>query len=95
MLTQEQAMLICENHELEDLLRDIEMVVLLEKNNPNLLEAYYELFEMALGGSSLFQAGVDAATHKLTGRPGADLAGPEGEEEGSGYEEDENHESRK
>ena len=48
MLTKEQAMLICDAHEIFQLLDNEEEVELLEDNNPELLQAYTELHNMAL-----------------------------------------------
>jgi len=48
-LTQEQAALICDAHEIEQLLDNTEEVELLEENNPELLEAYMALHNMAIG----------------------------------------------
>ena len=48
MLTPEQAMLICDAHELFQLMDNEEEVELLEDNNPELLEAYTELLNMAM-----------------------------------------------
>jgi hypothetical protein len=49
MLTNEQAMLICDSHEIIQLLDNEEEVELLSDNNPELLEAYVELVKMAKG----------------------------------------------
>ena len=48
MLTPEQAMLICDAHELFQLMDNEEEVELMEDNNPELLEAYTELLNMAM-----------------------------------------------
>ena len=47
MITIEQARLICEAHEIEQLLDSTEEVELLEENNPELLSAYVALHDMA------------------------------------------------
>ena len=48
-ITQQQARLICEAHEVYALLDNEEEIELLENNNPELLEAYYALHRIAAG----------------------------------------------
>jgi len=47
MLTERQAKILCEAFEVFDMLNDDEEVEMLEENNPELLEAYQELYELA------------------------------------------------
>ena len=47
MLTKPQAQLLCETHEVYQLFDDSKEVQLLEDNNPELLDAYYALMQMA------------------------------------------------
>lgn len=47
MLTKEQAQLLVDTHELDVLIQNEEEVELLEENNPELLEAYETLLEIA------------------------------------------------
>lgn len=49
MITKEQASLICEAHEIFQLLDNEEEIELLEENNPELLEAYFALHRTAVG----------------------------------------------
>lgn len=49
MLSQEQARILCEAHEVYSLLENEEEIELLEANNPELLEAYYALHRLAAG----------------------------------------------
>ena len=59
MLTQEQAQLLCDTHEVYSLLENEEEVELLEANNPELLEAYYALHRIAAGADTA----TDGADH--------------------------------
>ena len=47
MLTQEQAQLICESHEIPQIFENEEEYELLEENNPELLKAYRALVNFA------------------------------------------------
>ena len=49
MITEEQARLLCEAFGVFELLHDEEEMELLEDNNPDMFEAYKELYEMAYG----------------------------------------------
>ena len=48
-LTQEQARMLCDAHEIFSLLGNDEEIELLEANNPELLEAYFALHRIAAG----------------------------------------------
>ena len=48
-LTQEQARMLCDAHEIFSLLGNDEEVELLEANNPEFLEAYFALHRIAAG----------------------------------------------
>ena len=49
MLTQKQAQMLCDAHEVYGLLENEEEVDLIEANNPELLDAYYALHLIATG----------------------------------------------
>lgn len=49
MLTEDQARLLCEEMGVFELLQNEEEVELLKDNNPQLLEAYSDLYETAYG----------------------------------------------
>ena len=49
VLTQEQAILLCDAHEIYSLLQDEQEIGLLSENNPELLSAYYTLYGIAVG----------------------------------------------
>jgi len=53
MLTQEQAQILCDAHEIYSLLENEEEIELLESNNPELLEAYYALHRLAAGADTV------------------------------------------
>ena len=57
MLTQEQAQLLCDAHEVYSLLENEEEIELLEVNNPELLEAYYALHRLAAGEDTVTDGG--------------------------------------
>lgn len=48
-LTQEEAQILCDSHEVHQLLRNEEEVDLMEDNNPGLLRAYEKLRAIADG----------------------------------------------
>lgn len=60
MLTQEQAKLLCDAHEIYSLLDNDEETELLEANNPELLEAYYALHRVAAGADTATEVDADA-----------------------------------
>lgn len=57
MLTQEQAQLLCDSHEIYSLLDNEEEVELLEIHNPELLEAYFALHRIAAGADTTKHGG--------------------------------------
>jgi hypothetical protein len=57
MLTQEQAAMLCDAHEVYALLENEEEIELLEDNNPELLEAYYALHRLAVGSDTVTDGG--------------------------------------
>lgn len=52
MITAKQAALLCQAHEVNELLENEEELELLEANNPELLAAYKALIKASVGGKS-------------------------------------------
>ena len=52
-LTQKQAQMLCEAHEVYALLENEEEIALLDANNPELLDAYYALHCIAAGDGTV------------------------------------------
>lgn len=57
MLTKEQAVMLCDAHEVYSMLEDEEEIELLEANNPELLEAYYALHRLSVGAETVTNGG--------------------------------------
>ena len=57
MLTQEQAAILCDAHEVYSLLENEEEIELLEAHNPELVEAYYALHRLAVGADTVTDDG--------------------------------------
>ena len=58
MLTQIQAQVLCDAHEIYQLLDNEEEIELLDDNNPELLEAYYALHRIAAGADTVKDGGA-------------------------------------
>ena len=61
MLTKEQASMICDAHEIFSLLSDEEEMELLKEHNPELLEAYFALHQVAVGADTVTTGANEAS----------------------------------